>query len=533
MEQTYKYKIRTVDDVELFDKILYDYTGLFFKLFNNLELSEDKGFIEECLEKFGVDKTIYDYCLVDVKMSESSSEQIKKDKQKELEDIKKQLDALYKIKHLTRKQKAYKKEIIQRRQITIKNVDKGVCFGTKALLRQITKIQQKETKTKKDVARLKKFKKEFAKKRKRNIFLWGKAIDGGNRKVDFFLEEDYMILKMDKNTKVRIDIIPFECKNRKKTTKKLIKYLKSNNVALTVRISKTMVCMTFDNEVINGFGFDTTGFNKAVEENVDESRTKKDIRIEFYKEQLDRKLKDKIKIRAAGLDPNPKLLGFSIVDVDEKTQEITKVVFHKTFNFEKYVDKNDLSVEEKKKLNRKFKYELLKAIQYIARECEHFKVGYFGIEDLNKMSKKIADKGREFNRQTKNAWNKQLIFEAIMMKCGELGIICEDIPPQFTSFIGNIKNEIYDPAAASTETARRAIIKYKKSAKLFPDITEKDHEKLTYLLGEDSMKYKSWVSLYKRFKNSKDEFSGDKWRNKNFTVDRYLCSQKSNVTICS
>ena len=34
------------------------------------------------------------------------------------------------------------------------------------------------TKTKKDIKRLNKYKKEFKEKRRRNIYLWGKAIEG-------------------------------------------------------------------------------------------------------------------------------------------------------------------------------------------------------------------------------------------------------------------------------------------------------------------------------------------------------------------
>ena len=54
MEQTFKYKIRTVDNKELFDKVIFNYTGLFYKIYNNLELNEDKEFINSCLAKHSV-----------------------------------------------------------------------------------------------------------------------------------------------------------------------------------------------------------------------------------------------------------------------------------------------------------------------------------------------------------------------------------------------------------------------------------------------------------------------------------------------
>jgi len=89
LEQTFKYKIKKVDNLDLFEKQIYNYTGLFYKMYNNLELSEDIGFINECKKSFNIDKTIYEYCLVDVKMQWDSFEEIKKDKEKKIEDINK------------------------------------------------------------------------------------------------------------------------------------------------------------------------------------------------------------------------------------------------------------------------------------------------------------------------------------------------------------------------------------------------------------------------------------------------------------
>ena len=50
-------------------------------------------------------------------------------------------------------------------------------------------------KTNNDIKRLSKYKKQFKLDRQRNIFLWGKAIEGGNRKVDFDLNNDNIIFK--------------------------------------------------------------------------------------------------------------------------------------------------------------------------------------------------------------------------------------------------------------------------------------------------------------------------------------------------
>ena len=67
MEQTFKFPISYIDNQESLNSMIFNYTGLFYKLFNNMEFIEDKGFIKECQEKFNIDRSTYDNCLTDVK----------------------------------------------------------------------------------------------------------------------------------------------------------------------------------------------------------------------------------------------------------------------------------------------------------------------------------------------------------------------------------------------------------------------------------------------------------------------------------
>ena len=111
MQQTLNYKILSFDNKEVFDNIVYNYTGLFRRLYKYMEESADKRFIDKCLSDFKVDKTIYDYCVVDVKMTIMSMQEYWKEKVAELGDISNQLIKVNK-KTLTKQEKYNKKKLI-------------------------------------------------------------------------------------------------------------------------------------------------------------------------------------------------------------------------------------------------------------------------------------------------------------------------------------------------------------------------------------------------------------------------------------
>jgi len=141
MDTTYKFKIKHINNVSLLDDVIFRYTGLYHKLYNNIELSKNLEFIDYCLKRFNVDKTMYDYCMVDVNMGLLSESQIKKEKQKKIDIIDKKLIELKKQKTLTKRQKRQKKDILKKKSSLLKSLEKGVCFGGKKLLREITKLE--------------------------------------------------------------------------------------------------------------------------------------------------------------------------------------------------------------------------------------------------------------------------------------------------------------------------------------------------------------------------------------------------------
>lgn len=329
-------------------------------------------------------------------------------------------------------------------------------------------------------------------------------MEGGNRKLDFHLDENYIIIKFSKKEHVRIDLVPFKNKRRKDIVKKINTSLKKIELAITARVSDKVINLTLDNEIINNYGFDVVACNLAIKNNPDVE--KKEIRKFYFNEQKERKLKDKVDNRVAGADYNPGHLGFAIIDVDRITGELDKLLYKNTFDLTWYTNQKNISKKDRKKLLN----ELAKIITFMINMCIHYRVSYFGIEDLQNIASQLGiSKGKNFNRLTKNVWNRLLQTNLIKAKCGENGIIFTEVLAIYTSFIGNIKYEFFDSTCAAIEIARRAYLKYIKiESRLYPQIDKKDYEKMYYLTGHDLSNCKTWVACYKKFKSDSNHSVG-------------------------
>jgi IS605 OrfB family transposase len=230
------------------------------------------------------------------------------------------------------------------------------------------------------------------------------------------------------------------------------------------------------------------------------------------------------------VDKNPDKIGFSINDVDKITGEVLKTIFHRTFDLSYYTNQKNLSHEDRDKL----KFEMTQIYKYIFDACEHYKVAYFSCEELTNITNSINSFCKTFNRKTHNVWYRELQLSLIKIGCGERGIIFNEVAPMYSSFIGNIKHNLFDPEAASVELSRRGYLKYKKEQgnRMYPSIDKEDYEKMSYLVGQDVSKLKTWVALYKKFNSCVVPNLGVVWRNKNpKDVGKYLFSKKSNVIV--
>jgi len=492
-------------------------------------LIKDKSFIELCLSKYGVTKTIYDYCCKDVEMINLSYSEIIKQKEKDIEEINIQLDKYKEKKKLTKVEKHNKKRCLKNKAKLLRSLNKGVCFGGKETLRQITKLSQIENRTPEQDKSLEDKKLQFTENRKRSIFLWGKALEGGNRCVDFKLKENKVLIKFDKNNHVELDLVKLNSKKRINNIDKIDNLISQNLIPITVRVCDDHVCLTFDNEDVNGYSFNTTAYNQDVKTHP--HKDKKEIKNEHKAIQREKKLKGKIVERVAAVDMNPAEIGFSIVDIDKNTGEIERVVFHRAYYLGYYVFKKKITAYDTNKHN----CEIVKCYDEIFSFCKHFKVSSFAIEDLTKITTKDNYKktySKYFNRITKNRWKRNLQENIIKSRCDEQGILFNMVKPHYSSFIGNIQQNLYDCCASATEIARRGYTNDILTQNyLFPSIRTEDYQKVSYLVGHDVSDIKTWKGLYNILKTKNSKTFGGVWRNKKSTKGNYLNNKKSNVII--
>lgn len=200
----------------------------------------------------------------------------------------------------------------------------------------------------------------------------------------------------------------------------------------------------------------------------------------------------------AGIDMNPNWIGFSISKFSNGKRKILLEEQYDLSYFTKNLHKASNHKDSKYQNNKQI-FELKEVAKDIIKKCKHFKVGKFGIEDLNF---KVVDsgKGRDFNRLTKNKWKRDCLVSALKKQCLLNKIDFVEVNPVYSSFIGNLCNEAPDPIAASLEIARRACFKYVKG-KFYPELVRK--EGLFNLWKESaSWVYKSWKELFDIVKTS-------------------------------
>jgi IS605 OrfB family transposase len=534
---TYNFDIKSIDNVKAFDDVVFNYTGLFQKLYNNFELSVDKQTIFDYCNKFNVSRCLYDYCVTDVKMSLESLIEIKKDKELKINEVQKELDKLNKLERLSKRQKSFRIKLEKKLVSLKKSLYKDVTFGGKELLRKITKLSQNTEKTDKQVKLLERYKQDFTEKRKRNIFFHGRANEGGNRYIDFHLIEGYLIYKVDRNTHIKIVFnLPYKSKKRMKMLQELQFLINNKMIPITLRLSKTQICLSFNNEIVSGYQFDNKLLNelKKKHPSTDNKTHYKTVK----QEQFNRKSSGKILNRCAGVDLNPSEIGFSIVDVNPQTNEVERVIFERRYNLSFYADKSNVKGNKKstqQKIRNKYKNELSSIYDDIIDYCVHYKVCYFGLEELLNISQYNTEKVTEFNRQVKNVWNRNLQVNLLKTRCDTFGIMLEEVDPKYTSVIGNLlyatNYGLHDCVGSSIEVARRSYIKYLSDCpnRLYPTLANYNSESLTERTGVAVPRKESWILISKEIKKP-SYGAGGWWRLKPLTVGKYLNSKSSMIT---
>lgn len=318
----------------------------------------------------------------------------------------------------------------------------------------------------------------FKENRLLGIYSQGETSKGGNRKFQLDISNNQIIFKFSKAKHINLQLP----KLHKNYLYELINLEEQCNQKLSnfsVELKLDKICITFDDSKIYCSNY--VGNSNIV----------------------------------GAIDMNPNYIGFSISKWNNGKRKVLLEEQYDLSYFTKNLHKASDDVKSKYQNNKQI-FELKEIVKDIINKCKLYKVGKFGIEDLN-FKQTNSGKGRDFNRLTKNKWNRGALVSALKKHCLLNKIDFIEVNPVYSSFIGNLCNEAPDPIAASLEIARRAMFKYIKG-QFYPELI--DSTSLFNQWKESaSWVYSSWKELFDivktagvKYRRSLDLFKSEVFR---------------------
>lgn len=495
---------------------------MFRKMYANFELSEDKNFAYELQEKFNLDSWFYQSCKVEVKAKLDALEQIRKEKQRRITEIEREL---IKNDFTGRKGKRRKYKLCSTLNYLQKSICADITFGGKELLRKISFLSNDKEKNK---AELEALKQQYNKKRLLPICSIGESPQASNRKFKFDFANKRVVFKPEKQTKIPIE---FHCS--KKQHAQLMKLQERiGSLAITVCLDTDYLYITYDEEKLAGYAFDKDAYMEELR-TIPRSHTqkRKNCFIRWAEEQKKRQLLNKLEDRYISIDLNPEFIGIAVLQKIESSS--FKILHKECISFANLNTKLRLSSKDEKqvKQNNKRIHELREVWKYIFKLATHYKCANFIMEELEFKQAGVNQDAKEANRKTRNLWYRDKTEKLIQKYCNTLGIQKITVNSAYSSFIGNIKYNYYDPLNAAIEIGRRGITKYLKGL-FYPKIERSDFDSMSQFgLDVQNKTISSWVKAFKLFKTA-----GLKYRrelDKTNFVESNLQSHKSNTILYS
>ena len=492
---TLKIKIKSLDNQKLINDKIYTYTGCFNYIYHFFELSEDINFINEIKQKFNVNDIEIRSIINQVKTKKDIELINNKNKQLKIDNLKKLIDDLNNKNSLTKLEKKNYFKWLNKIEFLKKSIKNKEVFGKRSLLQSITYDANKGIRNENKI-------KEWKDSRKRNIYILGESNKYGNRFIDFNLINNQIIYKPKFGQKCIIDLHNY--KDKRINFKKLQYLIDNKEIPITVDFNNDYFCLSFDLNIYLGITQKVSEVNKRLskeikDKNITDKQVIKDM-FSFEYQRLEEEISlKKIKNRYCSIDLNPDGIGICIFDLKDDKQ-----IFIEKF----YIDysKNNINLglssdnESNKKQTRKRKSEILYSLSRLFNKLRHYKVYSFIIEELN-----FKDNGKKVvNRKINNLWNRELILNKIRKEVCLSGMNIIEVNPVYTSFIGNIQNEEYDPISAAIEIGRRGSLKYKEGS-FYPKINSKDIDTLELLTGQklindvQDLNTITWKLLYKNY----------------------------------
>lgn len=452
-----------------------DWSVDYRKIFNNLDLIADENYMKSLRIK---SSKLKEYLVKEV-MAFSERDIANK------EDIQRRIDELNSYDKLYPKQ-------FKHLQALKKSLKSNVTFGGRKNL--IKRSKNEITKE------------EWKEKRLYSLVFYGEKARKGNRFFDFKdLSKGEVLFKME-STDVKLPL-RFSTKRYQKELDMLELLANEMEIPITVKLSHKEIHISFDEAILHNSKLDTKKLNKECPFKKKEQPLQ---RKDWYKMKYNEHetfLKEGKLERFLSVDLNPNKIGYVIMDENEKV-------------YGKGCFEIELPKDAKYSKKRKYNYSII--IKELFKMIKHYKVSYFVIEELDIEDKNYGNK--DSNRKIKNEWMLNLLKELIVRRCNETKTILREVPAYYSSFIGNLMYDMYDPIASAYELCRRGINKYNKGFKMIPEynldniITDRIDSKV------DLSCFNSFVELFKSIRDMS-------YRRNNKTFSKYLLSQKTNINV--
>jgi IS605 OrfB family transposase len=255
-------------------------------------------------------------------------------------------------------------------------------------------------KNRKDYLSQKITKEEYQQRKLSSIIVRGET-GRGNRKFQLDTINHQVIFKPNQKTKI---YCKYEKTKQDKVLNKLQKLCDLGTTYFTARLAKDYVYIMFDETI---------------------------LKEKEYKP---------IKKRICAIDLNPNYIAVVV--------RHGKSIIHKEII-------GLYEINQCKNTNKK-KHEDHEITKRLIETAKHFKCEYFAYEQLN-IKSNDKGKGKKFNKFCNNDWRRNRIIQSITKWCNIIGIKIQEVLPEYSSFIGQIRNEHdYDSVAAAIELSRRA-----------------------------------------------------------------------------
>ena len=434
VERTFIYKLIKNDNTETV-KVAQNRKSIDIrKLYNNQDKWDDETFLSTLFTKKAKD---LEHLKMEVKSLIDKNETFKKKQQKELYDI---LTKIHRIKtskkgvsdlSLKNKESFYYKNLLKRKERLEKILKQKLVFGGRTNLQKRTKglISHKE----------------FHDGRRYMIVNYGEMDSKGNRCYDLSQLSKGIIIYNSEHKKGKL-LLQIDMKRASKQYIEMLSTIETltNNKELnvTVKLSHEEIHFTIDYAVVKGY-FHKKKVEKQFREQYKTEHNTKIKPGELYKltkqaEEENKKelLSDKLN-RYCAVDLNPSCIGVVICDAQHN------ILLQRSYEIEGELSSN------------KRKFEICNIVKGIFKECEHYKCSYFVYEKLDNVQ--TAKDNSKSNKKIINEWHKNLTIDLIEKNCTIYKIVPMEIDASYSSFLGNLYNDLYDPIAAAKELCSRVI----------------------------------------------------------------------------